>query len=176
MGLQISGTLALASCKYWYKTKLQVWCSFVPRIWHIKGSNVTWRVKMQASNGQTGKSMKRASVFTIGLLWTPTHNQRSELLMFSHPSCFQTPLGGIHVPETRKKFLEGSLHPANVLMCPHTCVTNLPKPREHRPDRDVTPSAVHVGNIVQGARMAWAQGRELSMSEEEGDGSKRVRS
>lgn len=96
--------------------------------------------------------------------------------MFSHPSCFQTPLGGIHVPETRKKFLEGSLHPANVLMCPHTCVTNLPKPREHRPDRDVTPSAVHVGNIVQGARMAWAQGRELSMSEEEGDGSKRVRS
>jgi len=33
--------------------------------------------------------------------------------------------------ETRKKFLDGSLHPANVLMCPHTCVTNLPKPRQH---------------------------------------------
>lgn len=59
-------------------------------------------------------------------------------------------------------------------MCPHTCVTNLPKPREHRPDRDVTPSAVHVGNIVQGARMAWAQGRELNMADEEGDGSKKV--
>jgi len=87
---------------------------------------------------------------------------------------FQTPLGGIHLHETRKKFLEGSLHPANVLMCPHTCVTNLPKPREHRPDRDVTPSAVHVGNIVQGARMAWAQGRELSMSEEDPDGSRKV--
>lgn len=87
---------------------------------------------------------------------------------------FQTPLGGIHLHETRKKFLEGSLHPANVLMCPHTCVTNLPKPREHRPDRDVTPSAVHVGNIVQGARMAWAQGRELNMTDEEGDGSKKV--
>lgn len=42
----------------------------------------------------------------------------------------KTPLGGIHLSETRKKFLEGSLHPANVLMCPHTCVTNLPKPRE----------------------------------------------
>lgn len=48
---------------------------------------------------------------------------------------FQTPLGGIHLPETKKKFLEGSLHPANVLMCPHTCVTNLPKPREHRPGK-----------------------------------------
>ena len=42
----------------------------------------------------------------------------------------KTPLGGIHLSETKKKFLEGSLHPANVLMCPHTCVTNLPKPRE----------------------------------------------
>lgn len=38
--------------------------------------------------------------------------------------------GGIHLCEARRRFLEGSLHPANVLMCPHTCVTNLPKPRE----------------------------------------------
>lgn len=48
----------------------------------------------------------------------------------------KTPLGGIHLSETRRRFMEGSLHPANVLMCPHTCVTNLPKPRE-----------VHQGNI-----------------------------
>ncbi|XP_052719930.1 disco-interacting protein 2 homolog C-like isoform X4 [Crassostrea angulata] len=93
----------------------------------------------------------------------------------------KTPLGGIHLPETKKKFLEGSLHPANVLMCPHTCVTNLPKPREHRPDHlppsaipYVTPSAVHVGNIVQGARMAQAQGRELGSSEEESDTARKV--
>lgn len=38
--------------------------------------------------------------------------------------------GGINLCEARRRFLEGSLHPANVLMCPHTCVTNLPKPRE----------------------------------------------
>jgi acyl-CoA synthetase (AMP-forming)/AMP-acid ligase II len=42
----------------------------------------------------------------------------------------KTPLGGIHLSEARRRFLEGSLHPANVLLCPHTCVTNLPKPRE----------------------------------------------
>ena len=48
----------------------------------------------------------------------------------------KTPLGGIHLSETRRRFMEGSLHPANVLMCPHTCVTNLPKPRE-----------VHQGNF-----------------------------
>lgn len=42
----------------------------------------------------------------------------------------KTPLGGIHLTEARRRFLEGSLHPANVLMCPHTCVTNLPKPRD----------------------------------------------
>lgn len=42
----------------------------------------------------------------------------------------KTPLGGINLCEARRRFLEGTLHPANVLMCPHTCVTNLPKPRE----------------------------------------------
>uniref|UniRef100_A0A2C9JSP8 DMAP1-binding domain-containing protein n=1 Tax=Biomphalaria glabrata TaxID=6526 RepID=A0A2C9JSP8_BIOGL len=83
----------------------------------------------------------------------------------------KTPLGGIHLHDTKKKFLEGSLHPANVLMCPHTCVTNLPKPREIHPD--VKPSAVHVGNIVQGARMAWAQGRDLGLSEEDADTTKK---
>jgi len=80
----------------------------------------------------------------------------------------KTPLGGIHLHETKKKFLEGNLHPANVLMCPHTCVSNLPKPREHHP-ADVTPSAVHVGNIVQGARLAWAQGRDIGMLDEDTD-------
>lgn len=38
----------------------------------------------------------------------------------------------------------------------------------------MTPSAVHVGNIVQGARMAWAQGRELTSSDEETDNAKKV--
>lgn len=42
----------------------------------------------------------------------------------------KTPLGGIHLSETKRRYLEGTLHPANVLLCPHTCVTNLPKPRE----------------------------------------------
>ncbi|XP_023379567.1 disco-interacting protein 2 homolog C [Pteropus vampyrus] len=46
----------------------------------------------------------------------------------------KTPLGGIHLSETKQLFLEGSLHPCNVLMCPHTCVTNLPKPRQKQPD------------------------------------------
>ncbi|XP_076441207.1 disco-interacting protein 2 homolog C-like isoform X3 [Babylonia areolata] len=82
----------------------------------------------------------------------------------------KTPLGGIHLHETKKKFMDGSLHPANVLMCPHTCVTNLPKPREVHPD--IKPSAVHVGNIVQGARMAWARGRDLGLSDDESESRK----
>jgi len=85
----------------------------------------------------------------------------------------KTPLGGICLPEVKKKFLEGSLHPANVLMCPHTCVTNLPKPREVHPK--VGPASVMVGNIVQGNRLAIAQGREVgpfgSLLEESGDAS-----
>ena len=47
--------------------------------------------------------------------------------------------------------MEGCLHPANVLMCPHTCITNLPKPREVHPD--VGPASVIVGNLVQGNRL-----------------------
>ncbi|XP_050691601.1 disco-interacting protein 2 homolog C-like isoform X6 [Eriocheir sinensis] len=82
----------------------------------------------------------------------------------------KTPLGGIHLSETRKKFLEGSLHPANVLMCPHTCVTNLPKPREVH--HDVGPASVMVGNLVQGNRLASAQGRELGLMDND-DGMRR---
>lgn len=86
----------------------------------------------------------------------------------------RTPLGGIHLIETKRRFLEGTLHPANVLMCPHTCVTNLPKPREHHPEvQDVTPSAVHVGNIVQGARLAWAQGRDIGSVDDESDNTRK---
>ena len=40
---------------------------------------------------------------------------------------------------------------------------------------DVTPSAVHVGNIVQGARMAWAQGRDIGAIDEESDQARKVK-
>lgn len=72
----------------------------------------------------------------------------------------KTPLGGIHISETRQRFLEGQLHPVNLLMCPHTCVTNLPKPRDPQ-GADVGPAAMFVGNIVQGVRISSAQGRDL---------------
>jgi len=39
---------------------------------------------------------------------------------------------------------------------------------------DVTPSAVHVGNIVQGVRMAWAQGRDLGAVDDDSDAAKKV--
>uniref|UniRef100_A0A7N8WSL5 Disco-interacting protein 2 homolog A n=1 Tax=Mastacembelus armatus TaxID=205130 RepID=A0A7N8WSL5_9TELE len=57
----------------------------------------------------------------------------------------KAPLGGIHISETKQRFLEGSLHPCNVLMCPHTCVTNLPKPRQKQPG---SPPDVTVQNLA----------------------------
>ncbi|XP_044766806.1 disco-interacting protein 2 isoform X8 [Coccinella septempunctata] len=88
----------------------------------------------------------------------------------------KTPLGGIHLSETKRRFLEGTLHPANVLLCPHTCVTNLPKPREVHSATDcvsdVGPASVIVGNLVQGNRLACAQGRDVGGLEEE-DSSKK---
>ncbi|XP_043468500.1 disco-interacting protein 2 homolog A isoform X2 [Leptopilina heterotoma] len=83
----------------------------------------------------------------------------------------KTPLGGIHLSETKRRFLEGTLHPANVLLCPHTCVTNLPKPREVH--SDVGPASVMVGNIVQGNRLASAQGRDMGVLDEDSDSAKK---
>lgn len=89
----------------------------------------------------------------------------------------KTPLGGIHLSETKRRFLEGTLHPANVLLCPHTCVTNLPKPREiHSASAssdvccvsDVGPASVIVGNLVQGNRLASAQGRDMGDAADDG--------
>ncbi|CAB3408565.1 unnamed protein product [Caenorhabditis bovis] len=71
----------------------------------------------------------------------------------------KTPLGGVHVSETKQRFENGELHPSTLLMCPHSCVLNLPKPRERQ--SDVGPAAMFVGNIVQGVRIATAKGRNL---------------
>uniref|UniRef100_A0A8C7S208 DMAP1-binding domain-containing protein n=1 Tax=Oncorhynchus mykiss TaxID=8022 RepID=A0A8C7S208_ONCMY len=79
----------------------------------------------------------------------------------------KTPLGGIHISETKQNFLEGNLHPCNILLCPHTCVTNLPKPRQKQPV-GVGPASIMVGNLVAGNRMSQAAGRELGVVEEEG--------
>ncbi|XP_032213927.1 disco-interacting protein 2 homolog A isoform X4 [Mustela erminea] len=76
----------------------------------------------------------------------------------------KAPLGGIHISETKQRFLEGLLHPCNVLMCPHTCVTNLPKPRQKQPE--VGPASMIVGNLVAGKRIAQASGRELAHVED----------
>uniref|UniRef100_A0A8B9JTZ2 Disco-interacting protein 2 homolog Cb n=1 Tax=Astyanax mexicanus TaxID=7994 RepID=A0A8B9JTZ2_ASTMX len=76
----------------------------------------------------------------------------------------KTPLGGIHLSETKQLFQEGAMHPCNVLMCPHSCVTNLPKPRQKQPE--VGPASVMVGNLVAGKRMAQACGRDLSQGED----------
>ncbi|XP_055359610.1 disco-interacting protein 2 homolog C isoform X2 [Betta splendens] len=76
----------------------------------------------------------------------------------------KTPLGGIHLSETKQLFLEGALHPCNVLMCPHTCVTNLPKPRQKQPE--IGPASVMVGNLVSGKRIAQASGRDVGQIED----------
>ncbi|XP_054028555.1 disco-interacting protein 2 homolog A isoform X5 [Dryobates pubescens] len=76
----------------------------------------------------------------------------------------KAPLGGIHISETKQRFLEGTLHPCNVLMCPHTCVTNLPKPRQKQPE--VGPASMIVGNLVAGKRIAQASGRDVTQLED----------
>uniref|UniRef100_A0A3B3CJV6 Disco-interacting protein 2 homolog Ba n=1 Tax=Oryzias melastigma TaxID=30732 RepID=A0A3B3CJV6_ORYME len=78
----------------------------------------------------------------------------------------KTPLGGIQIYDTKQNFLDGNLHPCNILMCPHTCVTNMPKPRQKQPV-DVGPASMLVGNLVAGKRIAQAIGRELGTVEDQ---------
>ncbi|CAG09279.1 unnamed protein product, partial [Tetraodon nigroviridis] len=61
----------------------------------------------------------------------------------------KAPLGGIHISETKQRFLEGALHPCNVLMCPHTCVTNLPKPRQKQPGRLGSVPFLYIQDVLQ---------------------------
>lgn len=83
-------------------------------------------------------------------------------LALVHPNQLpKTPLGGIHLSAVRRRFFEGTLHPANVLMCPHSTVNNLPKERQLT-HADVGPASIMVGNIVQGVNLAVAKGPPLS--------------
>ena len=67
--------------------------------------------------------------------------------------------------------LQGSLHPVNVLMCPHTTVTNLPKPRTKY--QEPGPAAAIVGGLLKGQRMAEAAGREVADLDDSRDVSKK---
>ena len=104
----------------------------------------------------------------------------------------------IHIQETRRRLLEGNLHPcssvfrrsahdnrrhdrfallaSSVLMCPHSCILNLPKPREHHPEREVGPGAILAGTIIQGMRLAEARGADMTVNDDpdNGEQSKKV--
>lgn len=75
----------------------------------------------------------------------------------------QTPFGGINCHSVKRLFSEGHLHPTALLLCPHSAIQNLPQPRQLRPSL-VGPSAMMVGQVVQGVRLAEARGRPLGSS------------
>ena len=56
---------------------------------------------------------------------------------------------------------------SRVLMCPHSCILNLPKPREHHPEREVGPGAILAGTIIQGRRLAEAKGADMTINDEQ---------
>lgn len=64
--------------------------------------------------------------------------------------------------EVRRLFSEGQLHPVMLLLCPHSAIQNLPQPRTNQSASLVGPSAMMVGQVIQGARMAEAHGRIIS--------------
>ena len=74
--------------------------------------------------------------------------------------------GSVHTTETRQRFMDGTLHPVSLLLCPHAAVHNLPKPYQPAPGS----SAAHVmGDAVTGARQAIASGKALEPLAEDRD-------
>ena len=74
--------------------------------------------------------------------------------------------GAVHVTETRQRFLDGSLHPSSLLMCPHAAVLNIPDPR-----KITTGSAAAnvIGDAITGTRLAVAIGKQLDPMGEDRD-------
>ncbi|CAF4371248.1 unnamed protein product, partial [Adineta steineri] len=46
-------------------------------------------------------------------------------------------------------------------------VLNLPKPREHHPEREVGPGAILAGTIIQGMRLAEAKGADMTFNDDQ---------
>ncbi|XP_032821513.2 disco-interacting protein 2 homolog C-like [Petromyzon marinus] len=74
-------------------------------------------------------------------------------------------LGGVDLFETRQRFLEGTLRPCGVLMCPHAAITNLPRPREKQ--QEMAPANMMLGKLVTGKRIAEAIGRDLGQKDDD---------
>ncbi|KAL3320766.1 DIP2 disco-interacting protein 2 C [Cichlidogyrus casuarinus] len=79
----------------------------------------------------------------------------------------KTAFGGIAVHEVRRLFTDGNLHPSVLLLCPHSSIHNLPQARSAVPI-PVGPSAMMVGQVVQGSRFAEVSGRSLNISVADG--------
>jgi acyl-CoA synthetase (AMP-forming)/AMP-acid ligase II len=72
-----------------------------------------------------------------------------------------------NVLECKQRFLEGSLHPVNLLMSPHQAITNLPPPRSRE---NVGTAVQMMGDIVVGAKPATAEGKRMERVADERDG------
>ncbi|XP_019861409.1 PREDICTED: disco-interacting protein 2 homolog C-like [Amphimedon queenslandica] len=70
------------------------------------------------------------------------------IVLVGHGKLPKYPDGTVHVQDTRAKFMEGSLHPVNLLMCPYQCINNLPVPKS--PPPNISGAAQIIGDLVTG--------------------------
>eukprot|EP00731_Ephydatia_muelleri_P020168 Em0012g993a len=65
--------------------------------------------------------------------------------------------GRVLVHETKQRFLEGQLHPENILMCPYQCITNLPTAKVHSSAMN---NAKIIGDLVMGRAGSVSSGTQ----------------
>ncbi|XP_036400587.1 disco-interacting protein 2 homolog A-like [Megalops cyprinoides] len=153
----VATALAVEPMKFVYRGRIAV---FSVSVLHDERIVVVAEQRPDASEEDSFQWMSRVlqaidSIHQVGVYC---------LALVSANSLPKAALGGIHVSETKQRFLEGALHPCTVLMCPHTCITNLPKPRQKQPE--VGPASMIVGNLVAGKRIAQACGRDVAQLED----------
>ena len=74
--------------------------------------------------------------------------------------------GSVYIPETRTKYLDGSLKLEHLLMCPHQCITNIPvltKPS------DRTGPGIAIGELMRGGNCTQLQGPPVTPNKEIGN-------
>ena len=74
--------------------------------------------------------------------------------------------GSVYIPETRNKYLDGSLRMEHLLMCPHQSITNIPvltKPS------DRAGPGVAIGDLMRGVNYVQLKGPLVTLNKEIGN-------
>eukprot|EP00118_Oscarella_pearsei_P010627 m.66278 g.66278 ORF g.66278 m.66278 type:complete len:1520 (+) comp35377_c0_seq1:125-4684(+) len=156
----IATILAVEPHRFVYRQRIAI---FSFNVWHEERIVVVAEQRPGCSEEEAFQWMSSVlpAVETI-------HNLHLYALVLLGPNTM--PLTHHKVPnvlECKQRFTDGSLHPVNLLMSPHQCVTNLPQPKSREA---VSAAAQLMVDLVTGQKLACSEGKRLEPMAEDRDG------